>query len=67
MTWSYDDQVAQVLAPGRFAFNLEKVEKAGNVKIVAKSQSGYSIETSTNIVIIEPAPTPPKFTVELPR
>lgn len=65
LTWSYDDQYAQPIEPGRFAFNISRVQRGGLISVTAKNNCG-SIKTTTNIVVLEAPPVSPKFTVELP-
>ena len=65
LVWSRDEQLAQPIAPGRFAFNISRVQSGGVVTITAKNESGM-ISTSTTLVVIDPPPVAPKFLTELP-
>ena len=66
VTWSYDDQIAEEIEPGRFNFSITQVERGGPITIIGSKGETGSISAKTVLKVIDPPPVAPRFSRELP-
>ena len=65
VTWSYDDQVAEMIAPNRFMFSVDNCTQGGEITIIAENETGMD-EGSTNLIVVDPPVNPPRIIQDLP-
>jgi hypothetical protein len=64
-TWTFDDQVAEVIGENRFMFSGKECFEGGTITIFAENDSGIN-KASTELIVVDPPVEPPRIIQDLP-